>query len=203
MDVSSACLPAPRLQRQLDGSSFLFMMWSPLEAIQTLCSAFPGNWERVCVKYQSNSTQVESVSNNVLIYACACPSWRERAWKRQKREQQSQSWRILTCSCQVRTEWAYVYVWACLYVCLSVRWLRPPPIRPNSPVKFSCRSHSAACLRFQMLAASEWRQKHQLFDADLSRNQDKQWRDQTVKSGQIFNLKQINRRTRNSSSPCG
>ncbi len=71
----------------------------------------------VCVKYQSNSTQVESVSNNVLIYACACPSWKERAWKRQKREQQSQSWRILTCSCQACTVCVYVYVWVCLYMC--------------------------------------------------------------------------------------
>lgn len=43
--------------------------------------AFPRNSERarVSVKYQSDSAQVESVSNNDLIYACACSSFRERA----------------------------------------------------------------------------------------------------------------------------
>lgn len=70
-----------------------------------------------------------------------------------------------------------------VYVCLSLRWLRPPPIHLNSPVKYSCQRRPATfsfpavpCLWFQILAVREWSQKHHIFDADSGQTQDKQWR---------------------------
>lgn len=44
----------------------------------------------------------------------------ERVWKRQEREQQSPSWRRLTCSCRACTECA-VYMCGCVCICVFVR----------------------------------------------------------------------------------
>lgn len=119
-----------------------------------------------CVKYQSNSSQVESVSCNDFIYAYVCRSWRERERAKKTKERPRES-ELADVNLQL-SQWVCVYVWVCLY-----------PSKQSSKglmsATFTCIFSSASCLWFHILNSRKFPQKHLIFHPDFVQNEDKQW----------------------------
>lgn len=156
MDLSSACLSL--LGSRVCWTAHQSCLWCEVHWRTFKRSGFPGNWEfecvcvSGCVKYQFNSVKVESVGNNALIYVCVCPSWKKRAWKRQKRQQQRQSWHIWRCSCQACAE---SVVCLCVFVSQMTQASSHQSSRHSRSADFSSLPASQVDVRSLMLIVVE------------------------------------------------